>query len=134
MSRGFSLIELVIVIVVLTIAAVGIGSGFAYMSRSLSLNEDMQRSSQLALECAEHVLGQMRGPGGSYASVAAASPSTVCDGLPALPAGYSRTVDVIDLGAGGSALCTAGWSCKRVQITVTRAALSTALNFMLVNY
>lgn len=133
MKRGFSLIELVMVIVVLSMGVVAIGSAFAYMSRSLAANEDLQRASQIAQECAEHVVGQARKTGGSYASIPLGTPSTACDSVPAV-AGYGRTVNVTAMAAGG-ALCAAGWSCKRVEIAVTRSAATVAvLNFMLVDY
>jgi len=131
-SAGFSLIELVMVIVMLSIAAVAIGSAFAYMSRSLALNEDLQRSWQIAQECAEHVVGQAREPRGSYASVPVGSPSTACNSVPAV-AGYTRTVNVTNM-ASGSALCSAGWNCKQIQISVVRGSNTSTLNFMVVNY
>jgi len=103
--RGFTLIELVIVIVVVAIAAVAIGSAFAALSRSLALNEDLQRASQVARECAEHVLSQARPPRGHFAAVPAAAPSTICDGLAA--AGFNRVVNVTAMAPGG-AVCSAG--------------------------
>lgn len=133
MTRGFSLVELVIVIVVLAIGVVGIGSAFAYLSRSLALNEELQRGWQIAHECAEHVMGLARKPAGAYGAVAVGSPSAACDAIPAV-AGYSRTVNVTALPAGG-ALCSAGWACKRVEIVVQRGGAGiAALNFMLVDY
>jgi prepilin-type N-terminal cleavage/methylation domain-containing protein len=131
-SAGFTLIELVIVIVILTVGVVGIGSAFVYMSRSLGLNEDLQRSWQIAQECAEHVLAQAREPRGSYASVPVGSPSTACNSVPAV-AGYTRTVNVTNMAA-GSALCSAGWNCKQINISVTRGSITSTLNFMVVNY
>ena len=127
------MVELVIVIVVLAIGVVGIGSAFAYLSRSLALNEELQRGWQIAHECAEHVMGLARKPAGSYAAVPLGSPSTACDAIPPL-AGYGRTVNVTALPAGG-ALCSAGWACKRVEINVQRGGTAiAALNFMLVDY
>lgn len=121
------------VIVILSVGVVAIGSAFAYLSRSIAVNEDLQRGWQIAQECAEHVLGQARKTAGSYAAVTAGTPSTICDAVPAV-AGYGRVVNVTAMAAGG-ALCAAGWSCKRVQITVTRNAATVAsLNFMLVDY
>jgi prepilin-type N-terminal cleavage/methylation domain-containing protein len=132
--KGFSIIELIIVIVVVAIAAVAIGSAFAYISRSQRLNVELQTATQIAQECAAHVVGRGRKPG-SYAAVAPiASPSTICDGLPAIAAGFTRVVNVTNMAAGG-ALCGAGWACKRVEVIVTRGAANlVTLNFMLVNY
>jgi prepilin-type N-terminal cleavage/methylation domain-containing protein len=129
--RGFSLIELIIAIVVVAIAAVAIGSAFAYTSRSLALNEDLLRASQVAQECAEHILSRARPPRGHYAAVAVASPSPECDGIAA--AGFNRVVNVTAMAAGG-ALCDAGWSCKRVQVSVTKGSAAVEINFMIVQY
>ena len=131
--RGFSLIELVIVIVVVAIAAVAIGSAFTYISRSQRLGIELQAATQIAQECAAHVVGLARRPG-SYAAVAAAAPSTICNSLPAIDPAYTRVVNVTDMAAGG-ALCSAGWACRRVEVLVSRggAGLIT-LDFMLVNY
>jgi prepilin-type N-terminal cleavage/methylation domain-containing protein len=134
-AQAFSLIELVMVIVIVAIAAVGIGSALMYSSRSLQLNETQQRSWQIISECADHVLGVARKPG-SYAAVTVGSPSAICNGLPA-DAGYARVVNVtiITSATPDTTLCSvAGWTCKRVQITVTRAGLASTLNFMVFNY
>lgn len=128
--KGFSLIELIIVIVIVSIAAVAIGAAFARMSSSLALNEDLQRASQVAQECAEHILSRARPPRGHYAAVAAASPSAECDGMAA--AGLNRVVNVTAMAAGP--LCTAGWACKRVEVSVTKGAAAVSVNFMLVQY
>jgi type II secretory pathway pseudopilin PulG len=130
-ARGFSLLELIIVIVVVMIAVVAIGGAFAYVSRSLALNEDQQRASQLARECAEHILSRSRPPRGHFATVAVASPSADCNGLN--PGAYTRVVNVTNMAAGG-ALCAAGWVCKRVQVTVTRGNVAAEVNFMIVQY
>jgi prepilin-type N-terminal cleavage/methylation domain-containing protein len=132
---GFSIIELIIVIVVVAIAAVAIGSAFAYISRSQRLSVELLAATQIAQECAAHVVGLGRKPG-SYAGVPAASPSTVCNALPAIDAAYTRVVNVTDMAAGG-ALCGAGWQCRRVEILVTSTSAGkdlVTLNFMLVNY
>lgn len=128
---GFSLIELIMVIVVVAIAAVGIGAAFAHMSRSLALNEDLQRASQVAQECAEHIVSRARPPRGHYAALAEAAPSAECDGIAA--AGFNRVVNVTAMAAGG-ALCSAGWNCKRVQVSVTKGSAAVDINFMIVQY
>ncbi len=130
--RGFSMIELIMVVVIIAIAVVGIGAAFAHVSRSLALNEDLQRTWQVAQECAEHIVSRTRAPRGHYAVVAAASPSTECNGLAA--AGFSRVVNVTTMATGGTSLCAAGWACKRVQITVSRGSATAELNFMMVQY
>ena len=130
-SAGFSLIELVIVIVILAIGVVILDSAFPYMVRSLTPNEDLQYSSQIAHECAEHVLGQARAPRGHFSAVAAGAGSAICNGMAV--AGYTRVVNVTNMPTGG-ALCSPGWACKWVQIVVTKGSMSTSLNFMLVQY
>jgi len=134
MTRGFTLIELIIAIVVVAIAAVAIGSAFAYMTRSQVLSSDLQRASQIAQECAEHVVGLGRKPG-SYAAVApVAADSTICNALPAITAGFTRTVNITDVAGGGALFCAAGWACKRVEIIAQRASAVVRLNFMLIDY
>ena len=54
---GFSILELIIVIVVVAIGAVAIGSAFTYISRSQRLTVDILTATQLAQECAAHVVG-----------------------------------------------------------------------------
>ena len=133
MSRraGFSMIELIMVIVIVAIAAVGIGAGFAHMSRSLALNEDLQRASQVAQECAEHILSLARPPRGHYAAVPVGAGSALCNGMAA--AGFNRTVNVSAMAA-AAPLCAAGWNCKRVQISVSKAGAAVEVNFMIVQY
>lgn len=134
MSRtraGFTIIELILVIVIVAIAAVAIGSAFAHMSRSLALNEDLQRASQVAQECAEHILSLARPPRGHYAAVPLAAGSALCNGMAA--AGFNRTVNVSAMAA-AAPLCNAGWNCKRVQISVSKAGAAVEVNFMVVQY
>jgi prepilin-type N-terminal cleavage/methylation domain-containing protein len=126
--RGFSLIELIIVIVVVAIAAVAIGSAFAYISRSQGLNVNMQAATQLAQECADHIMGSARKPG-TYAAVPLGA--TACDALPPDP---GRTVNVTAMPTGGALCSGAAWECKRVDISVTRGNATVTLNFMLANY
>jgi prepilin-type N-terminal cleavage/methylation domain-containing protein len=129
---GFSLIELILAIVIVAVAAVAIGSAFAYISRSQRLGVDLQGATQIAQECAAHVIGSGRKPGSYAAVVPVASPSTICDVLPGA-APFNREVNVTAVAAGP--LCTAGWACKRIEIIVTRAGADiVTLNFMLVNY
>jgi len=133
--KGFTVVELIIAIVVVAIAAVAIGSAFAYMTRSQVLSTDLQRASQIAQECAEHIVGRGRKPG-SYAAVPSALNSTICDTLPSPGAGFSRTVSIRDQAAAGvwGAVCTNPWGCKHVQVTAARGAAVVRLNFMLINY
>jgi len=131
--HGFTIIELIMVIVVVAIAAVAIGSAFSYISRSQRLTLEVTTATQIAQECAAHVVGLARHPG-SYAAVPAAAPSTLCNTLPAIDPAFTRVLNVTNMAAGG-ALCSAGWGCKRVEILVSRGASTlVALDFMVVNY
>jgi len=127
MNRGFSLLELIMAIVVVSIGAVAIGAAFAAMSRSLALNEDLQRASQVAQECAEHILARARPPRGHYSAVA----STDCDAMAA--AGFNRVVNITAI-IPPTPLCDATWSCKRVQVSVSKGTAAVEVNFMLVQY
>ena len=133
-AHGFSILELIIVIVVVAIGAVAIGSAFSYISRSQRVSIEVTAATQIAQECAAHVIGLARHPG-SYAAVApVASPSTVCNSLPAIDPSYTRVVNVTTMAAGG-ALCSAGWACKRVEVLVSQGGRDlVALDFMVVNY
>lgn len=132
--KGFTLIELIIAIVVVAIAAVAIGSAFAYMSRSQVLSSDLQRASQIAQECAEHIVGLRRKPG-SYASVVpVGANSAICNGLPAITGGFTRTVNVVDVAGAGASFCAAGWACRRIEITAQRGSAIVRVNFMFINY
>lgn len=135
-EAGLSLIELVIVIVVLAIAVVAIGSAFMHSSRSLRLNEDLQRAWQMAQECADHVVGSARKPG-AFTAVSLNNPSAICNILP-VAAGFNRTVAVTGIATASTAvaLCNSpAWACRRVRIVVQQgAATMAALNFMLVQY
>lgn len=127
MNRGFSLLELIMAIVVVSIGAVAIGAAFAAMSRSLALNEDLQRASQVAQECAEHILARARPPRGHYSAVA----STDCNGMAA--AGFNRVVNITAI-IPPTPLCDATWNCKRVQVSVSKGTAAVEVNFMLVQY
>jgi prepilin-type N-terminal cleavage/methylation domain-containing protein len=132
--RGFTLIELIIAIVVVAIAAVAIGSAFAYMTRAQVLSADLQRASQIAQECAEHIVGLGRRPG-SYAGIApVALNSAICNGLPAITPGFTRTVNIVNVAGAGASFCAAGWACKRIEVTAQRGSAIVRLNFMMINY
>lgn len=133
-ARGFSILELIIVIVVVAIGAVAIGSAFSYISRAQRVSIEVTAATQIAQECAAHVIGLARHPGAYAAVTPVASPSTVCNSLPAIDPSYTRVVNVSTMAAGG-ALCSAGWACKRVEVLVSRSGRNlVALDFMVVNY
>lgn len=131
------MVELIIVVLVVAIAAVAIGSAFSYISRSQRLGVDLLTATQIAQECAEHVIGRGRKPGSYAAVVSIGLNSNVCNGLPAIDPAFTRVVNVTVMPTGGT-LCSSGppaWGCKHVQIVVTRATRDlVTMNLMLINY
>ncbi len=128
--QGFSLIELILVIVIVGIAAVPLMNGFMTMGSWLDTPiESVPAGAQLAQECAEHITALRRKD--DYAGVA----STSCNGLPALPAGYSRTVTVTARTSATLSACPAGTNCKEVSIAVTKGGVTVGrATLMLVEY
>lgn len=130
---GFTLIELILVIVVVAVAAVSIGSAFSYIARAQGRGTDLLGATQVAQECAEHILGRGRKPN-TYAGVPAGA--TACNAI-VVPTGYARTVLVTAVAGGGvgDTICTgAGWACNSVAVTATRGVATVTVNFMLINY
>ena len=130
-GNGFTLIELVAVIVVLGIAAAIFATGFAQLPRSLGVDEEVQTAAQLAQACGEHIVAFRRDsdPSRGYDNIPTGTGIAICNGL-ALPAGYTRSVDVSD--AGGAAPCPAGAACKHAVVTASGSAYSSRITFLLV--
>lgn len=143
-ERGISLIELVAVIVVIALGAAFITMPYSTFYQSVTTEDLLRRAAQLSQECADAALGKRRVPSGSYTALVigtytADEANNPCRSSQlALDAGYTRTVDICDAtlvtGTCPNAACTAGWSCKRVQITVTSGTYSTVVTSMVVNY
>jgi prepilin-type N-terminal cleavage/methylation domain-containing protein len=133
MQRGVSLIELVIVIVAVSIGVVALGTAYLSSAKSVDLNEDIQIGWQNAQSCADFILGAVRRPG-TFASVPVASPSTVCTtaAVP-LDAGSTRVVTVSALAAASEPCALAGWTCRLVNVSVSRSGYTASVNFMIVN-
>ncbi len=131
-GKGFSLIELVAVIVVLGIAAAVFATGFAQLPRSLGVDEKVQTAAQFAQECGEHIVAFRRDsdPARGYDNIPAGTGIAICNGLTALPAGYTRSVDVTD--ASGTPPCPSGAACKQVVVTASSGAYSSRISFLLV--
>lgn len=132
-ASGFTLIELVIVMIVISAGLAGLASLFSNTSTSLSTNETLQRATQYAQECAEKVSATRHSPSGGFASIS----NTICDTLPALPAGFTRSAVVTTISGTGIAPdpCPSGTNnCKSVLVTVTKGALSSSITVMLVDY
>jgi len=133
-ARGFSLIELIIIIVVLGIASAFLATSFTQLPRSLAVNEGAQTSSQLAQQCSELVLARRRSTAAGLGFGSIVIGSDPCAGLPTL-AGYVVTGDVDDWSNVVPCPSAAANSCKRVTVTVTRNAVTVAVNeIMLVNF
>jgi prepilin-type N-terminal cleavage/methylation domain-containing protein len=141
-QRGVTLIELVISIVVIAIAAALLTIPFSTVLGSITLEDDIRRASQLVNECAEQALGKRRKPGsfaglvnGTYTADEANNPCR--SSVLSLPAGFSRTVAICDASSAGScpnASCTAGWSCKRVDVSVAKGSYTASAAFMVIDY
>jgi Tfp pilus assembly protein PilW len=131
--EGVSLIELIIVIVAVSIGVAALGTAYLSSAKSVTLNEDIQIAWQDAQSCADFILGAVRRPG-TFASAPVASPSAICTtgGVP-LNAGNTRVVAITSLAAGTEPCALAGWTCRMVNVSVTRSAYVASLNFMIVN-
>jgi prepilin-type N-terminal cleavage/methylation domain-containing protein len=122
-QRGATLIEMVAVILILAIASVAIMDQFQNASSSYDDNQQIQTATQLAQECAEHLLATRRLQG--YATAIA----TDCSALPSV-AGYTASVS---FGAAPAACVT--MACRQVDVVVTNGATERArLVFMLGDY
>lgn len=124
-----------LVMLVISVTLLGITATMNRASQSLSVNENLQQTAQYAQECAEKVLAIRRDAGYTSSSINA----DMCNSsnLPAMAAGYSRTVSVQDVSGTGTGTdpCPSGTSnCKNVTITVTNGALSSSISVLLVYY
>ena len=132
---GFTLIELMIVMLVISVTVLGITATMSRASNSLSLNENLQQAAQYAQEGAEKVIAIRRDAG--YTSSSINTDMCNASNLPAMSAGFSRTVTVQDVNGTGTGTdpCPSGTSnCKNVTITVTNGALSSSISLLLVYY
>ena len=131
-GNGFTLIELVAVIVVLSIAAAIFATGFAQLPRPLGVDEEAQTAAQLAQECGEHIVAFRRDsdPSRGYDNIPTGTGIAICDVLTALPAGYTRTVDVTN--TSGIAPCPSSAACKQAVVTASGGAYSSRITFLLV--
>lgn len=134
-EHGISLVEVVIAIVLISLAAAFITLPYSTFLTSLTQGETIRRAAQLAQECADHIVGQRRTPG-SYANLVVGD-TTICNGLPAVDSGFARAVAICDASSAGGCAntnCLAGWSCKRVDVTVSGGGYSSTVTFMAVDY
>ena len=141
-ERGISLVEVVITIVLISLAAAFITLPYSTFLTSLTQGETIRRAAQLAQECADAALGKRRMPGtyaglviGSYTADEASNPCRSSQ-IP-LDSGFTRTVAICDASSAGAcanANCLAGWSCKRIDVTVSGGGYSSTVTFMAVDY
>lgn len=125
---GFTLIELVLVILVMAIGFVSLSALYVQVTDTLGSNEDLQTSAQLAQGCAEHVLATRRNLGFDSAAINA----NICNGLP-IVVGYIRAVVPSGTYVGGPATaCPNGQTCRDVTVTVSRGAINTPIQLLLV--
>jgi type II secretory pathway pseudopilin PulG len=133
-ARGFSLIELIMIIVAIGVIGAFLTTSFTQLPRSLAVNEGAQTASQLAQECSEQMIARRRSTVAGFGFASIVIGSDPCAGLPTL-AGYTVTGTVVDLSGVAPCPSVAANSCKRVTVTVTRNAVTVAVNeIMLVNF
>jgi prepilin-type N-terminal cleavage/methylation domain-containing protein len=130
MQRGFTLVEMVMVIVILGIASVALMDQFVNTSKSYLMNEQLQTATQLAQECAEHILATRRVQG--YAAI-----SSTCPTLPATyttpGAVYAVTASLADVTPPNAGCFTD--PCKVVTVTTTfNTTVRAQVVFMLGSY
>lgn len=134
-TSGFTLIELVIVMIVISAALLGMMATMGNATRSLSTNETLQQAAQYAQECAEKVIATRRDEGFTSTNLNTNICSTA--NLPAMAAGFTRTVTFQDVSGTGSGTdpCPSGTNnCKNITVTVTNGALSSNIHVLLVTY
>ena len=131
MSRGFSLIELIMVVILLSLLAVAMVPMVGQTSGGLLANRDSQAAAQLAQECAEYLLQLRRSNGYNLGGVI-----TDCSALSTLDGYGPPSVAITDpydaAAVAGCPSVTA--SCKLVTVTSTYATGTAVINFMLVDY
>jgi len=131
MQRGFTLVEMVMVIVILGIASVALMDQFVNTSKSYLIDERLQTATQLAQECAEHILAMRRVQG--YAAI-----SSTCPTLPATyttpGAVYAVTASLADVTPLTNTACFTD-PCKVVTVTTTfNTTVRAQVVFMLGSY
>lgn len=128
--RGFTLIELVLVMVVVSVGLLGLSSIFSENTKALVLNENVQRVSQYAQECAEHILAVNRRTPTGFNSIT----TTMCDGAPLdNHPGITTTVTVPATYTGTTlTTCPNGVTCRNVTVTSSNGTVSSVLTIMLV--
>jgi len=130
-SRGFTLIEMVIIIVILGIAAATVVTMVANVGKGTSDNTDLEIGTQLLQECAENVISQHRRDE-NFFSVTAGTGSANCYALTTYGSFDSPVVAVASYTGTG---CPTGASCKTATVTVSKGGVAlNTITFMLVNY
>lgn len=129
---GFTLIELVLVIVVTSVGMMALLGLYTQVAGKLGTDEDIQIAAQLAQECSEHVLATRRNLGFAAPTLT----NALCNGLPAAPAGFTRTLTIGANYVGGPATpCPNGATCRDVTVTITQGLITRSQTvFLLVQY
>ncbi|HEX9628039.1 MAG TPA: prepilin-type N-terminal cleavage/methylation domain-containing protein [Acidiferrobacterales bacterium] len=130
--KGFTLIELVLVIVVVSVGMLTLLGLYGQVAGKLGTNEDIQIATQLAQECSEHILATRRNLGFTAPTLT----NAICNGLPAVPAGFTRGVTIGANYVGGLATaCPNGATCRDVSVTISQGLATRAqVVFLLVQY
>lgn len=130
-QRGFTLVEMVMVIVILALASVALMDQFVNASKTYLIDEQLQTATQLAQECAEHILATRRVLG--YAAI-----SSTCPTLPPTyttpGAVYAVTASLVDVTPLTNTACFTA-PCKVVTVTTTfNTAVHAQVVFLLGSY
>lgn len=136
---GFTLIELVIVMVVISVGLLGLTGLFSNSTTTLTANENLQRATQYAQQCAEQVLATRRNS--TNFTVASFTIPTVCSGnsdgfvrTATASAAYTNTGSACNGNA--QCPCPSGGTinCRDINISVAKGATSSSITVMLVDY
>lgn len=122
--HGFTLIEMVMIILVVSVGMLALANLFGGNSRTLVINESVQKVAQYAQACAERILEVRRDN-----TFSAASSTTICAEMPGSPSVSGTSVT----GTSSSA-CPNGFACRNVTVTVRSGSVSSVITLMLVDY
>jgi len=132
-QAGFTLIELVMAIIVLSLSSVALVRLFGQMGESLDINRDLQAASQMAQECAEHLLAARRTYGFAMGGVGDCSTTTV--NVTALTAfngnGPPTVAETNPYAASG---CPVMGSCKLYTITANYGVSTSVVTLLVSDY
>ncbi|NOZ53981.1 MAG: type II secretion system protein [Gammaproteobacteria bacterium] len=132
-QTGFTLIELLMVIVVLSVSSLALVRLFGQIGESLNINRDLQAATQLAQECAEHLLSARRAFGFAMGGIGDCATTTAS--VMALTAfNGNGPPDVVETNPYAAAACPALAQCKLFTITANYSAGTSVVTLLVANY